>query len=507
MAISENAYRFTQSVPLTVTEGGVTGLIGTYNLDIDVRGFTDVRNLQATRAYIVTCRQRLIVPNQSAFTPGSNGVTLSTSYPAVLSATLTPESPPVSATVPGNLAIRLLDYQPRTLNTAVISSQNQNNTQGTSSSQQFSSGSSVSQTNSFSVSVNAGFFGDAPTGGASVDESMSETDSSFDSQSAGQGSSQDRQMGAATSMSIKDWGAYAQLDTATQTAPTWLWGQEYPWDVIQNGDGVPASIQGRMVDGSNLVPPSHLALFGIDMTSVVSWQVAVLGQSATGDSLTITPSGAYWTASNTISTSTAGGVTTSVAAGSLDAQGAFAVAATNIDLSIYALNPISGPGADNGAVIGFLASKFLVPITTAGGAFRICSTKNNLEIRGTGFNGTMTTDFSAGPVSMTVFFKISDADEEYTLYLKSWKTQTTNVKLTLTFADDPASSIVRYIDATEAAGGESNLTTIVLRNKDFAALNYCDYLSQGLNILTIVFEPGDNSSLPCGYEIRALAIG
>ncbi len=182
-----------------------------------------------------------------------------------------------------------------------------------------------------------------------------------------------------------------------------------------------------------------------------------------------------------------------------------------LNLSLLALDPITHSGPSNNAVIGFLPDKFLVkpaPKTK----FKIISEDNNLLITGSGFIKPMYTDFSNGPVTINVFFKIIDNSVDYDLFLKCYKATSLGPGciLTMVFNGNTDNTVVKHVDAAEAQAGENNLISINLRNKNYNSYNYHDYLQYGKNSITITITPSNDlvgSPSDCGFILRTLAIG
>jgi hypothetical protein len=105
---------------------------------------------------------------------------------------------------------------------------------------------------------------------------------------------------------------------------------------------------------------------------------------------------------------------------------------------------------------------------------------------------------------ITLYFKVIDSVNDYTLYIKHWITQSTGVTLSIVVNGDTTNTITKGVNALEAEGGENNLLSIELRNLDFASVSYHDYLQLGLNSVTITMEP--QAWTNCGYQIRAVSI-
>jgi hypothetical protein len=208
--------------------------------EYEVREYWDLRNaapanpgtgspVRAVRAYLVSLRQRLTIPNQNANAFSRlQPVGSFNNYPILAVQHITPQ-PAASA----NLAFYLEDYSPKTLNATVNTSGSADTSASAGTNLQRTAGSSTSVTNSYEVSASVGFFGDAPVGSASGGYSHSETDTREHSTTKGQSTEAGSQTGTGSSMSIKDWASYAAfLDSAKQN-PAWVWAQEYPWNVLQ----------------------------------------------------------------------------------------------------------------------------------------------------------------------------------------------------------------------------------------------------------------------------------
>lgn len=473
--------------------------IGHVSLRYEVRQVTDVRNLSQARTYRILVSQRIVVPNRNgySFTPG--GDTRFMNYPAMLGSTTT-------LNTAQGVRQRLVAYSPRTLNATVSTSANQSDGTSSSYSQQNTSGSSTSTTNSYGVSASLGFFGDDPTGSISGDYSHSSTQEYSASDSYGVDAGRSSQAERGSAMSIKDWGSYAYLDKSGQV-PTWVWGQEYPWDVIQfrfcpqgNEVVLPQFVQQRLFgigkDAGLVNPPSQLSLFGIDFTMKATWMVE-LPQDPAQQVLKLDHALQYVTASHWLDGSTRHATLDPVPFG-------FQVSSPPLDLTLLGLDPVQGGASDNGAVVGFIPSKFIAP-PVAGKAFKIISTANNLQVTGTGFEAAMRSSFSAGAATLRVQFKVADDEAAYSLFMKHWKTGAGGCLLEFTFNGDASQKVVRLVDALEGEGGEKNLLTLNLRNKDYTSVDYHDYLVMGLNTVDVKITPLDGTA--AGYELRALAVG
>jgi hypothetical protein len=495
MIKESDLYTCTLQSPLTVNDVAY----GTAYTRYEVRQVTDIRNLTEVKAYRIACTQRLVIPNPNSFSLTPSNSTSFDNYPALLSA----QFELVGQT---SSNVRLLNYSPRTINTTITASANQSEGQNQSYSRQHTTGSSTSQTNTFGYSASIGFFGEDPTGSFGMDQSNSTTTEQSTSNTTGIDRGRSSERGDSDSMSVKDWASYVYLD-AGNTTPTWVWGQEYPWDVIQyrycptdNNVELPAFIVARLFDQPDnptlVFPPSQLSLFGIDFTMKAVWQVDL--PSTIGEqTISIAHTVYYLSGSH--------GISNGQPSVTLDpAPMQTTVSSPTLDLTLLGLDPIRDGSAQNGAVIGFIPSKFVVP-PSSGSAFKVLSDANNLQVSGAGFDSPMLTTFANGAVSLRVQFKIVDGRYAYTLFMKHWKTSDNGCTLSFVFNGDTANPVIRHIDWQEGEGGEDNLSSIVMRNKDYTSIDYHDYLVMGLNTVDITITP-DNSAA-AGYFLRALAVG
>jgi hypothetical protein len=492
-------YKHVEAVPININSSQV----GTLLVEYQVQAYMDVRNIPAAaaRRYLVTVRTRWIIPGSYQFKPASN--TSFTNYPAVLNSSLQPQAQT------GSLAFELLDYSPKTLNTSINTSQNSGDSSGVSYLSQFTSGSSYAQANSYEHTIGLGLSGDGLSGHISRSHSHGTTTTSSSDNTTGSTTTSESQSGFSAAMSIKDWASYASLDENNQY-PTWLWGQEYPWNVLEfnNLDGsqnviLPQFVQNRLYDGHQIYPPSQLALTGVNFLATARWLVDVSAPIPQDEYITFQHSLTYFTASHKIS----GGTLVAT----IDNEGTFTYSSPMLDLPLLGLDPITQSGTGNGAVTGFSPQEFLV-LPSSGVGFRILSGANNLYVNGYGFtapsgpDGLMQSSFT-GTTIITIQFKCISAEMDLALYLKHWKTSAQGCLMSIAINSNPP--IERHVDALDAGSGSDNITTVVLRNKKYASGDYYNYLVMGLNTISITLsltaDPPSESN--AGYAIRALAIG
>ena len=533
--------------------------IGSILLEYQVTKYDDVQLSDATvnpsnnqvsqtktEKYLLQCTQRI-----NMYNPNGNNIKTSAdqaamkfeNYPAMIQTEMSVEQ---GAATPQFV---LLDYSPKTINTQVQSSGSVGDSAGVSSatSKSNSVGSSVSQTNSFGTSVSVG-----DVMGANVSASYEHSTTNSREKSQTQGSEASNSSGTEASnsstMSIKDWGAYAQVDPNTQS-PTWTFGQEYPWDVIEcqysNGSInslnpsqiqiiIPTVMSSRLYDGLSLYPPSELSVYGINFVMKAQWIIEIAsGQSA---SLNIDHQISYFSASHSLNAvapptdpatyTVAVYIDQSPSQIGFEVSGIPSTLTTTLNIPLMGLAPLAIQ--NKAAIIGFIPTKFLVkPVPAATGIpptpFKIISTSNDLLITdtttypadcdpGAGFTyspTSLTGDFAANSLSlqMTLYFKVTDTVNDYSLYMKHWKKG--NVGLILTFSINGVedSEMTQYVDAQEATGGDTNLLTIALRNQNYDSVYYYDYLQLGLNSIQITITPIDVTKYSdSGYQIRAVSI-
>ncbi len=475
---------------------------GSLNVMCEVREYTDVENLSSKTGYQIIVKTRVKIFSACDYQIGLNDQSKFLNYPALLSNALRLTAPDGATTI-------LKSIYPRTLNSSVSTTRTSQVGTGNSTSHENSTGSSNTNINTYGVSASLGFFGDVGTGSIGANYSHSSEDTSSHSFSIGHAQSSNNTIGADDSMTIKDWSSYSKIDS-TGVMPTWIWGQSYPWNVINYNIGdkktgvvmLPDFVTARMVAGSNLspfpLPPSELSLFGTDFTMQAAWLVLYDGTVPFDDSLSISVATQSFTASHSIGQG-----------GNVQAQlqtGKEANQATNSlnvpSLSALGLNPILSPAVNNGAAIGFSTHPFLVPPATATDQFKILSGANNLQVTGSGFtqvNG-LQTDFSQKP-QITLTFKIADTDKDYTLVLMHWM-QTSEKQCTLEYTVNGKSTGSIVVNAIEGKGAQSNLSTIELRNTNFTSSLFRDFLIVGTNTINISI----NGTASNNYNLYAVAI-
>jgi len=465
----------------------------------EVRRRLNLRNLDSRICYDVHCTQRVCIPNVefpdiTVGSPDSYNL-----YPAILSNGVALNA----ASAPRKLD--LIDYSPRTLNSSISTSRSASQSSNFTSERQHTAGSSASETNSYGVSVQAGFNAEGPTGDVSAHFDHSETSEHSVSDMQGSSRSIGGEKSGSDSMSIKDWGSYCGLDPSG-LAPTWTWTQEYPWNVMQfraivNRDSgevsLPDFIQDRLSekDSANntiISPPSELSLFGVDFVCKSTWRIEPDPSQLTGDQVTFEHDLILVQASHKLDGTIVRAFVSSKKIDPIKSQA--------IDLRLLSLVPI---GSDVSAGIVFTAAAF--DIAPANGSpFKITSRANNLAVNGSGFSQPMSTDFKSGPAELDVYFKVLDDSADVSLLLKHWIVGDGSCVISVVINGNDAAPIVRHVDCKEGDGIERNITSFTLRDRDYMSPDYCDLLKIGMNSLKITIKPAQGST--AGYSLRALVV-
>jgi hypothetical protein len=500
----------------TYSYNGQLGNFGSQTIQYTIRQYRDLRNLGNVLGYLVVCKQRVMIPNATAYAVGPNSNTGYVNYPAAVTNN-------ILLTANNDAAVQLRSIFPVTLNAAVNTSQLSQSGATTSTSNQFSSGSNVSQTNTFGVSISGGFFGELPMGQLALDYQHGWESGSFSSTTTGSDAGRQTSASSGESMSVKDWSSYGLADSANQS-PTWVWGQTYPWDVIQYNQStndstinLPSFVQALLLNNGLLLPPSQLSLFGLDFTMKAGWLIEFPTGITASEAISLTHKTTLYTASHALVEGNPATVSASLQSSNEAARATYSLPAP-LDLSTYALDPIWSPGTRNGATIGFTVDPFTYAPTPSRNTFKIVSPANNLQVTGAGFNAINVTNPPTSPpylscspptvgtgTSFTVQFKILDSDKEYYLHLMHWIGAASSPCI-LTVKVNGIQLNPFYVDSLQGQGGQNNMTAIELRNLDFQSPNYHDYLVQGLNTITVSVTATASGSSNL-YTLFALALG
>jgi hypothetical protein len=492
--IPRNFFVAEQEIQLQNGVGGA--MFGKSIAQYEIHKRRDVRNLGSTVGYLLALKHRILIPNQTPYKPGPSSTAGYSNYPAIL-------LNEVTITANNDATVMLRQMFPKTLNSSVSTSASADNGSNNTVTSETTSGSSHTNVNTFGVGITAGFFGDSPMASLTLDYSHSWERSSYDARMAGVSTGATHNVGAGETMSVKDWSSYGCLDTGGVN-PSWIWGQSYPWDVIQynqssNGSTIdlPSFVTDRLINGELVLPPSQLSQFGVDFTMTAAWMIDFPKGIESDETIKIKHKTTSFTASHNKSG-------TSVAATLQSATSASEAVYDSgaLSLSDYSLIPLNGPGAGNGSAIGFTTTPFTFAPTDPKSGFKIVSPANTLLVKGQGFAPGMTTDFSA-PVKLSLTFKIADYSGEYALLLMHWIGEKSGA-CRLAWTVNETHGGVLYVDAPEGGGGQGNLTSLALRDTDFTSINFHDYLIIGTNVVDLEITAADKTA---EYTLFATAIG
>jgi hypothetical protein len=470
-------------------------------VEYEVRRFDDVRNLTYRRGYLITCKQRASFPgiDVSKMTASSYP-----DYPIMLATSTAMSSTNADDT------IEIVEYTPRTVNAAITSVNNSGTSKNVSTSREHSSGSSFTQSNTYSAEASLNFFGDTLGGGLGASASTTDAYTTEQSSSAGSAQGTGTETGSSNSMSMMDWSSYASPDFLRKTV-NWTWSQEFPVNAIDyqniSTGGLDGSAVGNLRDGSVLMPPSRLSLFGIDFVSISKW-LYFPDPDAPFEAGPIFKS--TWTlTSGSHSLESSDSLIFSTNAGKVEQ-----LATTGaLDFRALALDPILCEGPENGAVIGFVNAE---PRAMANGGSCLVATAgaNTLYAFTAGFtapadsDAVLTANLSASATAqLTLRFKIADALNSYALFLKHWKDADAPVLLSISVNGN--APILRHVDSRENGSGSDNVTTIMLRNRDYSSNDFVDYLQLGLNeiVIQVAISKDAASGDAICYALRSIAIG
>lgn len=488
---------FTSSQDFVLKTDADNGEFGHSKVEYTMLKRTDVTNLTKVPGYMLIVKQRITIPNQTQYVPGSSTITSYQNYPAIIENSINLE-------INNDAQVQLANIFPRTLNSNVTT--NTSSQAGTTSSvaHQHTTGSSTSNVNTFGVGIMGGFFGELPMGSVSLNYSHSWVHDTSSSHTDSGGSSAEKMLSYSNSMSVKDWSSYSNLSNNNKSV-RWVWGQSYPWDVIlynqtTSGDNVelPDFVNKRLRSGNLLLPPSELSLFGLDFTSHACWLIDFPNGISSDEIITITHKTANYTATHEKS-----GETISAKLQSKNEASMATYSSGKLDLSQYSLAPLQVNPSEGIPTIGFRVNEFVFAPVKNTDQFKILSPKNNLEVKGTGFDSVMTSLFKTNP-TLKVSFKIEDNSFDYSLAIIHWLEKGSG-DCTLSWKVNGQFTGITNLTHQENSESHQNMTQISLRNLDFRSLNFHDYLVIGLNHIEITIEPSDQKASHA-YTLSSISI-
>lgn len=467
----------------------LSGSGGYLDLKVTVTKRIATVNLGSQPSYIIRTVAKISLYNTQPFLLAPNSITSYANYPALLQLVNSLQC----LAQPEAANFQLLSWTPKTVNSSVTTSASQAQSSNVTNSAQQTVGSSTAETNSFGVNVQGGFMMDAPMFTVGLNYDYAYTKSHSLENTTGGSRGRETQADTSNSFSVKDWGIYAQMNQVKNQV-TWLCCQEYPWNVLQyrstgsTGVNISPAIAARMLDGSCLLPPSQLSLFGTDFTFCAMWKFtpSETNVDVTANLLSIGAAINYVLATHVLTgTAAPYGVRVTM---QQPVASSNALNLTWGQLEGLALDPLVR--GRNDASINF--EKLPASRYPASGPLTVSAPTNTLFCSAAGFAAGMVANIVAATASFTLSFKTAEAIGEVVLYLKHWKLDATGFVLNLTVNGTPLPAL--YVDSLEGEGGAANLTTITLRSTDYTSEDFNDYLVVGLN--TVAVSIGLNSSGP-----------
>ena len=488
---------------------------GIGELTVTVRRYVDLKNGGRKLKYLVTADARALVAGVVDDTDGylyDSSADGFANYPGMVLITSS------IGNAKGTLGLKLAEYTPKTANASVSTSSDSGSQNSATHSTEHASGSTSSQSNTFGYSVGLSSSYMDPIG-LNLGTTGSFTHTRSHEHSHGSSSSHESSSNSnhGVDLSLKDWVALALLPSTMTDESTiaWTWAQEYPWNIIafhatdDGTDGVvtniPDFVRKRLYDGQTVYPPSDLALNGLTAKTTAAWIIEVLSPQQVNN-LNITSSFAVRTLSHSLVESADAAilpVTPVELQCSINVLPPATAIAGTLDLDLYALDPLA---LSLGVINGFQPSNFVYPVE--GGDFSSVDDTNQILVRGSGFEDDLSAQLSStATASLSIFFKVTDVHRNIEMTLKHWRIGNDPVKLTFTINPDPKTkkgvTIVRTVDAGESQGGDHNLTTLILRYKDFASKDFADYIDAGLNQIDVAIEPAAASS-SVTYQLKGI---
>lgn len=491
-------------------------IFGYSTMEYEIRRRRIVHSLDSGRGYQINSRQRLTIPGSF---PNFQAAGKGYLFPAQVDCSVRLVLPEGS-----KAKVRLLSVFPRTLNSVISESQSSASGSGASSSRSVTAGSTTGSVDTAGVSINAGMMGPIPVAGVEASYSHSWERSSSQTQGTERGTSSTSEASAGYGMSIKDWGIYSNLASSDPSMAAWICGQSYPWDTLMYNEtgkdnevvNLPSFVLSRMwsPEDKTVLPPSHLALYGIDFTMMVTWIVEYPKNVQEDEEITV---------ERTIKRRRAISILRdSKLFVSLEETDQIATNVHNatMDLALSGLTPILSRGFSNGAAVGFTTTPW-VASPQPNKDLKIASQANNLLISGGGFNQDMQItgallESVIGPgkqpeARLCLAFKVTDIDQEYVLSLVHWVNRK-DTACVLSFKVNGLKAGEVYVVDAEGEGSQQNLTRIALRDLNYTSPTARDYLNVGLNQIDIEFTlpPGIDRLGPLAdkiwYTLRAVSI-
>lgn len=523
-------YTYHYKIPLIVSSDGAFFQEGTqlgWNyVEIQVFKNTDVRNLQSANGYIVQYSQRTQILNffdSLIIQPNSAGAMVCDyQYLAGVGNAVC-----LNLLNDTDATIEVIRFSPKTLNTVVQTSSQGASSSDSSTNQESSTGSTQSTVNTFSAGLSGGFFGDSPTGSLSLGYSGSWGRSQTQESSNGSSQSSGTSSSNSDSMSVKDWGCYGSKDLTTPFI-TWNWSQEVP---VRMMDSQPYSFKGNIPNPlpSSVIPrlfpqytapgqttpsympapPSDLSLHGVDLVHKAWWRVDFNGP------LLADPMVAFNLTHNTnFSMASHGNLLNAKDLSTIELYVTLPVflcetESPTMSMLSLSLAPIDFANSESPGTLSCSSINHYRSIDNDNQICCLVSPVNDIYMSCSGFVFTNGELVAASPTPrITIAFKISDLDTNYTLLLSHrLENSATDIQVIWTLNEASPASFSDLFNVTPVQGlkTEGNAQTFLgLRNiNDVSSANFYDRLQLGMNVISIEIP-----SLPAGsvYKLSYLRL-
>jgi len=467
-------------------------------VECEIYKYTSAANLNIKKGYFLLVKQRIIVPNNNKPSLGAVSIQNYENYPAIL-------NNKIILNVNNNANIKIHDLFPKTLNSNVNVSSSSHDGKSNTQVQQHTSGSTTNNINTFGVNVSGGVMLGLPMFNIGLSYSHTWGSASHTQNTTGTNITAQSDANFGNNMSVKDWSSYSKLSNNNKEV-SWVWGQTYPWDVLTynyakegNDIELPQFIQNRMLTSDSVLPPSELALYGLDFTTQASWFVEFQNDIVEDEVLSLSHEIECYTASHKF-------VNSKVSAVLNDSNKAKVCkfSSNPLNMSHYSLAPVEGYNAGGLSSIVFKNDKFTYKPKKETDAFKIVAPNNDLEISGSGFMETMKSSLKVSP-KIDIYFKIDNHMSNYDLLIMHWlKDNKTpcNIKWTINGVYTGSS----VVNTVSDINGEDNMTKISLRNNHYSLLNSLNYLVMGLNKIELEIVPQESIDNSSEYTLSSITI-
>jgi hypothetical protein len=457
----------------------------------------DAAGLQIKRGYVVSVKNRLIIPGNNLLV-GAQTIEAYNDYLAMVDHKL-------AISAPIGAEIRILGYFPKTLNSAV--SEDESSASGLVN--RMSSGSVNTNINAYAISLDGGFYSDIPANRLALTYSPSWIKDHLQENVLGKAAHLNDGAQSGHSMSLKDWMAIGRVDPLASSVE-FVYAQENPWNTFLynslNSDGgidLPDWVSQRLVSNGKLLPPSELSLAGLDLCSRATWLIEfpVDAPPAVDESVTLTHQVNLFSASHSLNNQTVHANLDSV-----DQAQTAVVIVSGLNMEQYALAPIDQLG-----YVNFVTDEFTIaPSANPSQNFKINSRNFDLQIVGNGFGEMMSINNLSASTSAEVDlqFKISDLSQDYSLVIAhelvaSSQNNNATVDLVLSLEINGEQTLVKEV----AAFGLSEVVLPLRRLSQVANKENKDYLNLGLNSIKVAFSVGSGVTSPGStYNLRSITL-